>query len=688
MLRKIIILLSISIELVFSCTCPTSNPGTPSQLKPDPSFVLQDVIIDGVNYGKPYNLGNLLFLQGDFSVSPGIYYLTSSCPKGYRLPTEDEYSTLIKILGSDAENKLSNPNGFNIKKNVYYMTTTKTYPDDTNGVQSDAWKFQSLYYSGNSLSIESYSTFFEREKMRGRCVQDISEDSLPVTITEKDLFTNIPTSLTMNTLTVKGHVWRTNGQISTANPFKVIYSNQGCYLIEAWGINLIDKVVYYCKTINVLNSFGNENDSSFDINKVTVEDTGVKTYRVSGLFFSHAQAPVAPRANGGYYMVYTSNPDNTLHLRYTTSSTSTVKEIELKIDGYPIDVIETDYGLAIYAVGAKDSDYSFILGIEKDTFKVRFNKTVMNNGHFPTMITEQITFYSSAEVPLFGMEAMHEPDNGKLAYGKGRLSLIFAHYNNFGAETAHRKDHTGDTLFTFDDNGEDVKYAWAWLTSHSLLQDQIYDGKYFVTASLGDAYPMGIKVCFIDGQTTTSTVDPYWEKRVKHNSWCNEIIKLPGTMSGNSYGRMGGIIYLGDDIYAIIYSIKPTYSERTDIIGMLKFKFSKGVFEDIQKYTLLTGVASSLVNIRAVKYGNKILITYTLNSKSFGTTVPREYNYLSDNMYYLLVRMDGTIANGPIKAKENQMNLSDTLRPMKDGSLLWTYVDSSDNLKIVKVKAP
>ena len=50
MLRKIIILLSISIELVFSCTCPTSNPGTPSQLKPDPSFVLRDVIIDGVNY--------------------------------------------------------------------------------------------------------------------------------------------------------------------------------------------------------------------------------------------------------------------------------------------------------------------------------------------------------------------------------------------------------------------------------------------------------------------------------------------------------------------------------------------------------------------------------------------------------------------------------------------------------------
>jgi hypothetical protein len=35
---------------------------------------------------------------------------------------------------------------------------------------------------------------------------------------------------------------------------------------------------------------------------------------------------------------------------------------------------------------------------------------------------------------------MYNPHNGKLAYGLGRLNLIFAHYNNFDDE-----GHTGDT---------------------------------------------------------------------------------------------------------------------------------------------------------------------------------------------------------------------------------------------------
>ena len=55
MIKKILIVLSISISFVFSCTCPSSNPGTPSQLKADPTFELEEVIVDGVNYGKEVN---------------------------------------------------------------------------------------------------------------------------------------------------------------------------------------------------------------------------------------------------------------------------------------------------------------------------------------------------------------------------------------------------------------------------------------------------------------------------------------------------------------------------------------------------------------------------------------------------------------------------------------------------------
>lgn len=688
MLKKIIIVLSISIGIVFSCTCPSQTPSAPSQLKADPNFQIEDVIVDGVNYGKPFTLGNLIFLKGDFGVSVGITTLSPQCPKGYRLPTEEEYSNLLLVLGSDAITQLSNTNGFSMESNYYYMTGTKSYPSDTNGSNVSAWEFKSLYSNGKTVSIKSVCTYFNRNTMRGRCVKDVSEGGLPIEITDKDLFTDASTTLTIDTKSVKGFVWRVNGQISTASPLKVSYSNPGCYLVEAWGITLSNSVSYYCKPINVLPGFGNEKDSSFDISKVSVEDAGVKTYRISGLFFTHAQAPVAPRINGGYYMVYTSNPEKTLHLRYTTSATSAVKDIDLKIDGYPMDVIETDYGLAIYALGTSDTNYAFIIGLEKDTFKVKFNRTVMNNGDNPVERKEQITFYSSANNTQFGMEAMHEPENGKLSYGNGRLSLVFAHYNNFGAYSSSRNDHTGDTLLTFDDNGDEIKYGWSWATSHSLLQDQIYDGQYFVTASLGDAYPMGIQVCFIDAQSTTSAVDPVLNRKARHNTWCQTIVTFTGTMTGSTYGRQGGLFYLGDNTYAVIYSIKPTSSDSSDVIGLVTFKFSKGTFSDIQKSTLLTGVASSLVNLRAAKYGNKILITYTLNAKSFGTGISRHYNLLTDTMYYLLVKTDGTIANGPIEAKEHQMNLSDSLRPMKDGALVWTYVDSSNNLKVVKVKAP
>ena len=694
MIKKILILLSISIGVILSCTCPSSNPGTPSQLKADPTFELEEVIVDGVNYGKPYILGNLIVLKGEFSVSAGITSLVHECPKGYRLPTEREYTSLLTTLGSDAYNKLTDPDGFNMESGFFYMSETKTYPDETNGSLISAWEFKTLYLSGNSVLIKSRCSFFDQEKMKGRCVKDVSEGGLPVSITDKQIFTNGKILLTMDQKAVKGFVWRANGQISTVNPITVSYPNPGCYLIEAWGITLYDKVVYTCKPVTVIQGLGNDNDSSFDLSKVTVEDTGVKTYRINQIFFNHAQAPVAPTTNGGYYMVYTSNPGKTLHLRYTTSATSTVKDIDLKIDGYPMDVCETDYGLAIYALGSYDVNYAFVVGLEKDTFKVKFNTTVMNNGAQPTNITEQITFYSSGssdsseDVPLFGMQAMFAPENGKLSYGNCRLSLIFAHYNNFGANSPNRNDHTGDTLLTFDDNGDDIKYAWSWAASHSLIQDQIYDGKYFVTAALGDAYPEGIQVSFIDGQSTASTVDPVLNRKAQHYSWSREIVSFTGTQTGKSYGRLGGIIYLGLDTYAIIYSVKPTSSESRDIIAILTFKFSNGVFSDIENKTILTGVASYLVNMRAVKYGNKILITYTLNSKSFGTDVPRDYSNLTDTMYYLLVKTDGTVVNGPIEAKEHQMNLSDSLRPMKDGSLIWTYVDSSNNLKVVKVKAP
>ena len=81
----------------------------------------------------------------------------------------------------------------------------------------------------------------------------------------------------------------------------------------------------------------------------------------------------------------------------------------------------------------------------------------MNNGAgIPTTTKEAIVFYNQNGQPLFGLNAMYNPNNGKLAYGNKKLNLIFAHYNKF-----EDMGHTGDTYYSFDTNCyiSSVKYA-------------------------------------------------------------------------------------------------------------------------------------------------------------------------------------------------------------------------------------
>ena len=74
--------------------------------------------------------------------------------------------------------------------------------------------------------------------------------------------------------------------------------------------------------------------------------------------------------------------------------------------------------------------------------------TIMNNGEQPKTAKNAWIFYDSSGEPLFGIDKMYNPHNGKLAYGLGRLNLVFAHYNNFDGG-----GHTGDTYYSLDKTG-------------------------------------------------------------------------------------------------------------------------------------------------------------------------------------------------------------------------------------------
>ena len=80
-------------------------------------------------------------------------------------------------------------------------------------------------------------------------------------------------------------------------------------------------------------------------------------------------------------------------------------------------------------------------------------------------LEKQIIKYDSNGSPAYGMRFMYRPDNGKLLYSRGRIFLIFDHYNYF----LDNGGHTGDTVVTFNEILLDMDFGITWGASHSLI---------------------------------------------------------------------------------------------------------------------------------------------------------------------------------------------------------------------------
>ena len=415
---------------------------------------------------------------------------------------------------------------------------------------------------------------------------------------------------------------------------------------------------------------------SFNMEKVTNLSYTFSSSRLTAIFFGASQAPIAPKEDGGYYLCYKSSTSDLCVAEFDDSD-ELIKNVTLPYKATPFDIIETNNGFAIYAKEATDQNHAFLL-----IYDSKFNKinetTIMNNGANPTTTKDAIVFKDSNDNYLYGLNAMYNPTNAKLAYGNGRINLIFAHYNYFSDSGGH----TGDTYYSFDTKGskETVKYAWTWLSSHSCIQAHFFDGKYFITAAVGDAYPMGMTITAVD---TSSISDD--KNYITYKSNQSIIKSFKGNMSGNSLGRLGGIMKF-DDFYVIIYSVKKGEGENRDAIFLTKFQFDGTKFTTLETVEIIKGVANKIKNLRAAKYEKQILITYIQNKNDYGTDYPSYYQDMSEKMYYIVCDTDGDIDDGPLEASWHHQALNEDIRPLKDGSLRWGYIDKNNVLRIIKVE--
>jgi len=683
--KYIIILLLF--ELISSLTyCPKTRKS-PETIEVDQSKVINPVTFQGKNY-HTIQVGSKIFLNDNTfnSISSGttaLYADSTFCPTDFKIPIKSDYESLLSELGSNAYSVMTSPTGFNMQKGKYYLTNTK-----------GETRFNKifLYIDGSSLKFIDEDPF----KISGavRCMLDISKAKVVLPFNDRDVNFNEKITI-QNSISkyLNGYLWKIDENIYKSETFEHTFTKSGKNMIEFWGKHPGGLEIYLCEEIYV-NKKPISSSQSFEESKIKIIQTDFSMSYITKLHFARSNFPIAPRNNGGYYIAI-SDTYNCLHVLSYDKNDNLIKDFNTTLKANPHDITSTDYGFAIYLIEAGNTYHSYI-NLYNKNFELVNTVQIMNNKQTDDMkvdsnLEKQVIKYDSKGSPVFGMRFMYRPDNGKLIYSRGRIFLIFAHYNYF----LDNGGHTGDTVVTFDDFLTDMDFGITWGASHSLIQSATFDENYFWTAALSDAYPEGIKVEYTSKKNFTSDFDPvnkkYNSRIVGSNTALAGYIK--GYHSGPADGKLGGILYFEKfKLYCLVYAKTPNYSDdvqknNTNIIFITSWKFENNIISN-KTYEIKIFKTGNLMQLRAGKYGDdKIFITYAETSYSgnggYGSiykgTIPRVY----------VVRVpDMTTIISDEKYDKLLMNTNEDLRTFRDGVLIWGGANKDGKLVIHKIGTP
>ena len=349
---------------------------------------------------------------------------------------------------------------------------------------------------------------------------------------------------------------------------------------------------------------------------------------------------------------------------------------------------------------SKNSNHSY-LSLYNKNFELINTVLIMNNQKTDDYLKDsnlekQIIKYEKTESgssPVYGMRFMYRPDNGKLIYSRGRIFLIFCHYNYF----LDAGGHTGDTVVTFNDYLLDMDFGITWGASHSLIQSATFDNKkHFWTAALSDAYPEGIKVEYTSKKEFTNSFDPVNNKYNTRKSYSTNDLAgyIKGYRTGPADGKLGGILFFEKyDLYCLVYAKTPNYSDDSaknnkNIIFVTTWKYEDGVITNKQTYEIKVFSTGNVMQLRAGNYGDSnIIIIYAetdqMGHNGYGN-IPKG---TKPKVFVLSVPSMTKIIND-VAYDNLLMNTNEDLRTFRDGVLIWGAADQQGNLIIHKIGTP
>ena len=669
--------------------CPKSNM-LPQQIKINDSYTINPVIYNNESY-TAVQVGNKIFLnrfKGSINMGTTGYYSDSEfCPEGFKIPLKEDFESVVKQLGKNAYSVFTDPNGFGMEQETYYLTNTKG--------QKQFNKIM-MYLEDKKIKFIDDSL---SKKTVCRCILDIYSLKLNYTNNKGDINMNQKTVFTIENNNLNGYLWKIGDNIFTTKSIEYTFIKSGRHPIEFWGNLINGETIYYCDYVFV-KKLPVSSSQQYDDSKVKIIETDFKMTYDAMLHFQHSNSPVAPRIDGGYYISFT-DETKILHILSYDKDDNLIKDFNTTEAAYPFDIISTDYGFAIYLLDADDNWHSYLSLYNKKfelVNKIQIMNNKGNNRSIDSNINKQIIRYDRSGTPVFGMRFMYRPEGGKLTYSRGRIFLIFCHYNDF----LERGGHTGDTVVTFNDALQDMDFGFTWGTSHSLIQSATFDEYYFWTAALGDAVPEGISVIHTSKADIANEdvfyYDPINKKyNQRYYGGKNNLAGyIKGDANGRADGKLGGILYFEKyKLYCLIYAKTPNNStdekngKNIIYITTWKFELKNETFTDIKTTEVKVFENETIMNVRAGKYGDdKVFIIYSekpQNSKDWG------WGYLDmgtiPHLYIIDISTLKKIKDN-IKLDKLTMNTNEDLKTFNDGVLIWAATNKEGKLIIHKVGIP
>ena len=689
------ILLLLLIDIISSFqSCPnTANP--PVNIEIDATKTISPILYNQQEY-KTILVGNKIFLNKDTHSFIGkatttTYEDSLFCPEDFILPTKSDYESLISSLGSNALNILKDEKGFNMQEGKFYLTNTKPNAEDT---------FNKIFFyiEDNTLKFNDFHPFDKNNGAAVRCMLDLSKLKLVSPFGDRDPDLNedfIVQSKISKYL--NGYLWRLEDKIINTETFNYNFTKSGGHMIEFWGKYKTDTnelVYYYCDYIYI-NPKKIPSSQTFDASQIKVIETEFSMSYENKLHFSRSNNPIAPRDDGGYYIAFT-DTDKYLHVLSYNSSDILLKDFKTEEKAYPLDITATPSGFAVY-MREEGSEFHSYLSLYNKNFELIKTVQIMNNNvnddrNVFSNLQKQIMKYDSSGSPVFGMNFMYDPDNGKLIFSRGRIFLIFAHYNHFLDEN---RGHTGDTVVTFNEALSDMDFAITWGASHSLIQSATYDNNYFWTAALSDAHPYGIRVEYTSKKDFTGEYDPVNKKYNTRVTGFDDDLAgyIKAYRNGTADGKLGGMLYFENyGLYCLIYAKTPNYSNDVkngkNIIYISTWKFENNVISNNRTYEIKVFNTGNLMQLRAGKYGNdKIFIIYAETERE-GSNNYGNLQIGTKSKVYIIKVPDMSALVSDVTYDNLLMNTNEDLRTFRDGVLIWGATNQNGKLVIHKIGTP